>query len=87
MYNKCLYRLSAQGICSLVDLTMIRPIEKKLVEKIASGQVIIDLPSALKELVENSIDAEATTIGFTFSSYTEMVSLLSISFARYFSLE
>ena len=42
---------------------MIKPIERCLVEKIASGQVVTDLSSALKELVENSIDADATLIG------------------------
>jgi DNA mismatch repair protein PMS2 len=42
---------------------MIKPIERCLVEKIASGQVVTDLSSALKELIENSIDAESTLIG------------------------
>ena len=41
----------------------IKPIDKKTVHRIASGQVIIDLATAVKELVENSIDAGARTIG------------------------
>ncbi len=42
---------------------MIKVIERATVERIASGQVILDLASAIKELVENSIDASATSIG------------------------
>ena len=41
----------------------VRPIDKKTVHKICSGQVILSLAVAVKELVENSLDAGATSIG------------------------
>jgi DNA mismatch repair protein PMS2 len=40
----------------------IQPINKDTVHKICSGQVILNLATAVKELVENSIDAGATTV-------------------------
>ncbi|KAF3778664.1 hypothetical protein EJ110_NYTH43022 [Nymphaea thermarum] len=47
----------------------IRPINKADVHRICSGQVILDLPSAVKELVENSLDAGSTSIDIALNEY------------------
>lgn len=41
----------------------IKAIDQASVHRITSGQVVIDLTTAVKELVENSLDAGATSIG------------------------
>lgn len=41
----------------------IKPIDRKSVHQICSGQVVLSLSTAVKELVENSVDAGATNIG------------------------
>lgn len=43
--------------------TNIKAIDKASVHRITSGQVVVDLQTAVKELVENSLDAGATNIG------------------------
>ncbi|TPX31918.1 hypothetical protein SmJEL517_g04874 [Synchytrium microbalum] len=40
----------------------IKALDKSAVHRICSGQVILDLATAIKELVENSLDAGSTTI-------------------------
>ncbi|MBN3311547.1 PMS2 endonuclease, partial [Atractosteus spatula] len=52
----------------------IRPIDRRSVHQICSGQVVLNLATAVKELVENSIDAGATNIEIKLREYgTELV--------------
>ncbi|KAG5514241.1 hypothetical protein RHGRI_035591 [Rhododendron griersonianum] len=54
-----------------VESPIIRPINKGVVHRICAGQVILDLSSAVKELVENSLDAGATSIEIALREYGE----------------
>lgn len=47
----------------------IKPIEAQSVHQIQSGQVIVDLCSVAKELVENALDAEANAVEVRFKNY------------------
>ncbi|KAG2659461.1 hypothetical protein PVAP13_1KG357800 [Panicum virgatum] len=49
----------------------IKPISKAVVHRICSGQVIFNLSSAVKELVENSLDAGATSVEVSLKAYGE----------------
>ncbi|KAK1518951.1 DNA mismatch repair protein MutL [Colletotrichum costaricense] len=49
-------------------MATIKPIEGRTIHQIQSGQVIVDLCSVVKELVENSIDAGATSIDVRFKN-------------------
>lgn len=47
-------------------MASIKPIEGRSVHQIQSGQVIVDLCSVVKELVENALDAGATSLDIRF---------------------
>jgi DNA mismatch repair protein PMS2 len=47
----------------------IKPIDRASVHRICSGQVIVDLRTAVKELVENAIDAGATKVEVSVTDY------------------
>lgn len=51
------------------DSPTIKPINKGVVHRICAGQVILDLSAAVKELVENSLDAGATSIEIALKDY------------------
>lgn len=42
--------------------TMIRAIDRSSIQKICSGQVVVDLATAVKEMVENSLDSGANSV-------------------------
>lgn len=44
-------------------MAAIQPIKSSSIHKITSGQVVIDLQTAVKELLENSVDAGSNSIG------------------------
>ncbi|CAH2237901.1 mismatch repair endonuclease PMS2 isoform X1 [Pararge aegeria] len=52
-----------------VEISSIKPINKDSVHKICSGQVVLSLAVAVKELVENSLDAGATNIDIRLKNY------------------
>ncbi|XP_036027701.1 mismatch repair endonuclease PMS2 isoform X1 [Onychomys torridus] len=55
----------------------IRPIDGKSIHQICSGQVVLSLSTAVKELIENSVDAGATSIDVRLKDYG--VDLIEVS--------
>ncbi|KAH0579376.1 hypothetical protein H2248_003513 [Termitomyces sp. 'cryptogamus'] len=54
---------------TMAEKGAIKAIDKTSVHRITSGQVVIDLQTAVKELVENSLDARATNIEVRFKQH------------------
>jgi DNA mismatch repair protein PMS2 len=57
----------------------IKSIDKESVHRITSGQVVVDLATAVKELVENSLDASASSIGELQASVSHLINQPIIS--------
>ncbi|XP_053606101.1 mismatch repair endonuclease PMS2 [Plodia interpunctella] len=56
------------------NVNTIKPINTESVHKICSGQVVLSLAVAVKELVENALDAKATNIDIRLKNYgTELI--------------
>lgn len=51
------------SVRSINVMVPIKAIDPTAIHRITSGQVVIDLQTAVKELVENSLDAGASSIG------------------------
>ena len=47
----------------------VKAIDSASVHRITSGQVIVDLQTSVKELLENSLDAGATSVEVRFKEY------------------
>ncbi|KAM9012398.1 mismatch repair endonuclease PMS2 [Ara ararauna] len=60
--------MEAAALC-LEPAKAIRAIDSKSVHRICSGQVVLNLGTAVKELVENSLDAGATNIDIKLKDY------------------
>lgn len=54
-------------------------IDKTAVHFICSGQVVVNLRTAVKELVENSLDAGSSVIGVIYNKYVDAYHLNQFS--------
>lgn len=61
---RCALASCAWALLACTDMTggKVAPIDKSSAHKICSGQVILDLATSVKELVENALDASATSV-------------------------
>lgn len=62
-------RLDPVSCSTTADSGGIRAIARNDVHRITSGQVVLDLSSAVKELVENALDAGATSLEIRFKNF------------------
>lgn len=67
--DKCLKFWLKSGSEVVKEMTNIKAIQSNDIQRLTSGQVIIDLSTAIKELVDNSIDANASQIDIIFKNY------------------
>ncbi|XP_046945120.1 mismatch repair endonuclease PMS2 isoform X1 [Lynx rufus] len=76
--HKCILALFlVTGVFSTELAKAIKPIDRRSVHQICSGQVVLSLSTAVKELVENSVDAGATNIDLRLKDYG--VDLIEVS--------
>ncbi|XP_026898046.2 mismatch repair endonuclease PMS2 isoform X3 [Acinonyx jubatus] len=76
--HKCIFALFlVTGVFSTELAKAIKPIDRRSVHQICSGQVVLSLSTAVKELVENSVDAGATNIDLRLKDYG--VDLIEVS--------
>ncbi len=55
------------GAVVVSNMSQILPIEEESVRRIVAGQAVTDLSSAVKELVDNALDANAKSINSEFA--------------------
>jgi len=67
--GEAIFLSTNHGLSKHEHMATIKAIEGRSVHQIQSGQVIVDLKSVIKELVENSLDAGASSIEVRFKNY------------------